>query len=102
MWIYVWRSFFRIRYSNALLVLYLYYIYREAVIEILPYTENIVCDIGMPVIHKSVFYNCRVILLNKKIHFIRPKMYMADDGNYRESRYFTPWSKEIEDFELPT
>lgn len=56
----------------------------------------------MPVIHKSVFYNCRVILLNKKIHFIRPKMYMADDGNYRESRYFTPWSKEIEDFELPT
>ncbi|CAD8047094.1 unnamed protein product [Paramecium primaurelia] len=73
----------------------------EAIVEILPHTVNIVCDIGMPVIHKSVFYNCRVILLNKKIHLVRPKMYLADDGNYRESRYFTPWSKEIEDLELP-
>ena len=28
---------------------------------------------------------------------------MADDGNYRENRWFTPWNKGfiIEDFDLP-
>lgn len=31
--------------------------------------------------------------MNGKILFIRPKLYLADDGQYRESRYFTPWGK---------
>jgi NAD+ synthase (glutamine-hydrolysing) len=25
---------------------------------------------------------------------IRPKLYLADGNNYRESRWFTPWMKE--------
>ncbi|KAI0035304.1 glutamine-dependent NAD synthetase with GAT domain-containing protein [Vararia minispora EC-137] len=54
---------------------------------------DIVCDIGMPVVHKNVNYNCRVIIHNKKILLIRPKMWLANDGNYRELRYFTPWRK---------
>ncbi len=40
----------------------------------------------MPVIHKNVLYNCSVICLNNKILLIRPKMALADDGNYREGR----------------
>ncbi|TRM65351.1 hypothetical protein BD626DRAFT_217279 [Schizophyllum amplum] len=66
-------------------------------------TVGIVCDIGMPVTHKSVTYNCRIICYDKKILFIRPKMWMANDGNYRELRYFTPWQKhhETEDHYLP-
>ena len=36
-------------------------------------------------------YNCRVLVLNRKILLIRPKMSLANDGNYREMRYFTPW-----------
>jgi len=83
------------------LVFIILYIYREVLVEILKETDGIVCDIGMPVIHKNVFYNCRLICLDRKIHLIRPKQYLADDGNYRESRWFTPWSKEIEEFELP-
>ncbi|KAK0457751.1 uncharacterized protein EV420DRAFT_1547161 [Desarmillaria tabescens] len=54
---------------------------------------GIVCDLGMPVVHKNVIYNCRVIIHDRKILLIRPKMWMANNGNYRELRYFTPWMK---------
>ncbi|KAG8884093.1 glutamine-dependent NAD(+) synthetase [Tulasnella sp. 332] len=65
--------------------------------------RNIVCDVGMPVNHKNVTYNCRVIIHNGKILLIRPKMWLANDGNYRELRYFTPWMKhrQTEDHYLP-
>uniref|UniRef100_A0A6I8RS29 Glutamine-dependent NAD(+) synthetase n=1 Tax=Xenopus tropicalis TaxID=8364 RepID=A0A6I8RS29_XENTR len=68
-----------------------------------PETTDIICDVGMPVMHKNVRYNCRVIFLNRKILLIRPKMVMANEGNYRELRWFTPWSRirEVEDFFLP-
>uniref|UniRef100_A0A8B9TV85 Glutamine-dependent NAD(+) synthetase n=1 Tax=Anas platyrhynchos TaxID=8839 RepID=A0A8B9TV85_ANAPL len=59
-----------------------------------PVTQDIICDVGMPVMHKNVRYNCRVIFLNKKILLIRPKISLANAGNYRELRWFTPWSKE--------
>ena len=56
-----------------------------------------------PVTHKNVIYNCRIILHNRRILLIRPKMWLANDGNYRELRYFTPWQKhrEYEQFFLP-
>lgn len=65
--------------------------------------QDIVLDIGMPVLHKSVRYNCRVIVFNKQIQLIRPKLWLANDGNYREMRYFTPWyrSKYVEEHRLP-
>lgn len=64
---------------------------------------GIICDIGMPVVHKNVIYNCRVIIHDGKILLIRPKMWLANDGNYRELRYFTPWMKhrQWEDHYLP-
>ncbi|ORX33566.1 hypothetical protein BD324DRAFT_639339 [Kockovaella imperatae] len=66
-------------------------------------TKDIVCDVGMPIVHKSSTYNCRVIIHNGKIVMIRPKMWMANDGNYRELRFFTPWSKhrQVEQHPLP-
>jgi NAD+ synthase (glutamine-hydrolysing) len=66
-------------------------------------TTDILCDIGMPITHKNVIYNCRVIVFNGKILLIRPKMWLANDGNYRELRYFTPWTKhrQTEDHYLP-
>ncbi|RLN49993.1 hypothetical protein BBJ29_002788 [Phytophthora kernoviae] len=54
-------------------------------------TNDILCDIGMPVMHNGVRYNCRVFCLNQRILFIRPKLFLADDGNYRETRWFTTW-----------
>ena len=58
-----------------------------------PVAQDIVCDIGMPIQHKNVRYNCKVIFYNRKILLIRPKMAMANDGNYREMRWFSPWHK---------
>ncbi|XP_060117509.1 glutamine-dependent NAD(+) synthetase isoform X3 [Heteronotia binoei] len=68
-----------------------------------PVTQDIICDVGMPVMHRNVRYNCRVIFLNKKILLIRPKMALANTGNYREMRWFTPWnrSRQVEDYFLP-
>lgn len=57
------------------------------------YTDTLVVDVGMPVIHNGVRYNCKVIMLRKKILLIRPKLHLAQDGNYREGRYFATWKK---------
>lgn len=69
-------------------------------------TVGILCDIGMPVLHHGVRYNCRVFCLNQKIVFIRPKLFLADDGNYRETRWFTTWKQTalgrgLEEYVLP-
>ncbi|KAI8613527.1 hypothetical protein BC830DRAFT_1258240 [Chytriomyces sp. MP71] len=64
---------------------------------------GILCDVGMPVMHKGVRYNCRVFFENGKILLIRPKLFLANDGNYREMRWFTAWTKTrvFEAFILP-
>lgn len=54
-------------------------------------TDGILCDIGCPFMFNNVRYNCRIFCLNRKIVLIRPKIFMADDGNYRERRFFTSW-----------
>ncbi|KAM5317233.1 glutamine-dependent NAD(+) synthetase [Glossophaga mutica] len=68
-----------------------------------PVTQDIICDVGMPVMHRNVRYNCRVIFLNRKILLIRPKMALANEGNYHELRWFTPWSRsrQTEEYFLP-
>ncbi|KAB1251372.1 Glutamine-dependent NAD synthetase [Camelus dromedarius] len=68
-----------------------------------PVTQDIICDVGMPVMHRNVRYNCRVIFLNRRILLIRPKMALANEGNYRELRWFTPWSRsrQTEEYFLP-
>lgn len=65
-------------------------------------TDDILCDIGMPIQHLGVSYNCRVFCLNRKILAIRPKLHLADDGNYHETRWFTTWKRrnETEDHTL--
>jgi NAD+ synthase (glutamine-hydrolysing) len=65
--------------------------------------KDILLDLGMPVEHKGIIYNCRIIVFNTNILLIRPKIAMADDGNYRENRWFTPWKKGyiLETFILP-
>lgn len=51
----------------------------------------------------SVYYNCRVIVYNKFIYLIRPKLWLANDGNYRERRYFQCWraQKYVETHDIP-
>lgn len=68
-----------------------------------PETHGILLDIGMPVMHRNVRYNCRLLSFDGKILFIRPKIWLANDGNYREMRFFTPWMKPAytEEYLLP-
>ncbi|KAH8421135.1 hypothetical protein KR222_004675 [Zaprionus bogoriensis] len=77
----------------------------ETLLEIMmsPFCENILVDVGMPVMHQNVAYNCRIAFFNRQLLLIRPKMALCDDGNYRESRWFTAWTKELqtEDYLLP-
>jgi hypothetical protein len=54
-------------------------------------TDDMLCDFGMPVMFQSVRYNCRLLCLNRRILLIRPKLFLANDGNYRETRWFTRW-----------
>ncbi|XP_051797998.1 glutamine-dependent NAD(+) synthetase isoform X1 [Acanthochromis polyacanthus] len=68
-----------------------------------PITQDIICDVGMPIMHHNARYNCRVLFLNRKILLIRPKMMMANYGNYREMRWFSPWNqlRQVEEYFLP-
>lgn len=43
-------------------------------------TDGILCDIGMPVLHRGVRYNCRVYCLNRRILLIRPKVRGGGEG----------------------
>lgn len=54
-------------------------------------TDDLLCDFGMPILHRGARYNCRVLCYARKILLIRPKTAMADNGNYREGRYFTAY-----------
>ena len=64
-------------------------------------TKEIMLVLGIPVIHNGVKYNTMTFISNGEIILIRPKINLADDGNYREARWFTSWSKEgLENFEL--
>ena len=71
-------------------------------------TDNIIIEMNMPVIHRSVCYNCKVLVLNKQILCIRPKTELADENIYKESRFFTPWKAKtkknkyyLDEFSLP-
>lgn len=67
-------------------------------------TKGILCNIGMPVELSGVRYNCQVFCLNQKILMIRPKLWLANDGNYRELRWFSAWKHrhQIVEYHLPS
>jgi NAD+ synthase (glutamine-hydrolysing) len=64
--------------------------------------KDMLVDIGLPVRHKGVQYNCRVLCTYRSVLAIRAKQALAGDGLYREPRHFTAWSKkrQIEDHKL--
>ena len=44
-------------------------------------------QVGLPFAYGGVLYNCRALVLDRKILLIRPKTALADDLCYRESRW---------------
>ncbi|KJX94570.1 glutamine-dependent nad(+) synthetase like protein [Zymoseptoria brevis] len=64
--------------------------------------QEIIIDLGIPVQHRGCSYNARAIALNGRILAVRPKLDLANDGNFREMRYFSPWPRQrVEDYHLP-
>lgn len=65
--------------------------------------SSILIDIGLVATHAGARYNVRVFCLDGKVLLVRPKSALADDGNYRESRYFRAWrpARGLETFSLP-
>lgn len=65
--------------------------------------HGIMIDVGLPLLHRNCRYNARAIILNGKILCLRPKLYLANDGNFREMRFFTPWNRprHVEQYYLP-
>lgn len=55
-----------------------------------PYNDML-CMFGMAISLAGLIYNCSIYTYNGKLIMIKPKLILADDGNYRESRWFTPW-----------
>lgn len=70
----------------------------EALVELLrgDLTDGILVDVGLPVLHHGVRYNCRALVLDRKLLLLRPKVDLANDGNYRESRWFAAWTRRLE------
>jgi len=67
--------------------------------------DDLLFDVGMAVSHHGARYNCRIVCLNRRVLFVRPKLCLADDGNYREGRYFAAWQQptnQLDLLELPT
>lgn len=76
----------------------------EVIAEIIqhPQCQDIIIDLGLPVSHRGNSFNARVVVLNKRILAVRPKIWLCNDGNYREMRYFTAWQRRlVETYRLP-
>lgn len=56
-------------------------------------TADMLVDVGAPIMHRGVPYNCRVLLLNREVVLVRPKLELAGEGNYREPRWFRAWPR---------
>ena len=57
--------------------------------------HGILLDIGMPVVHRNNRFNCRIICLNGQILLIRPKLWLAEDGNVMIVRWLSCDSRLI-------
>lgn len=60
-------------------------------LEILPYCQNILVAISLPIKHNDVNYNTVCIVEDCTIKGIYAKQNMALDGVHYEPRWFTPW-----------
>lgn len=59
--------------------------------EILPYTENIIVNIGLPIKYKGQLYNCCCLIQDQEILGFTAKQFLANDGVHYEHRWFKPW-----------
>ena len=55
-----------------------------------PECRGLLCDVGMPVMHRNVTYNLTVTFFNGQILMIRPKLTMCDNATTVAILYMNP------------
>lgn len=69
--------------------------------EIIPYCEDMLVAVGLPVIHRQKVYNTTCIIENKEVKGFYAKHHLANDGVHYETRWFSSWPYHtIEDFQF--
>ena len=63
----------------------------EYVAKLLPFTENILVFVGLPLAFAGNIYNVVACLSHTQLVAYIPKQFLAVDGVHYESRWFTPW-----------
>lgn len=60
----------------------------KSLLSILPFTDDKVVVVGLPVFKSPYLYNCAAILFNQKIIGLVPKIHLANTGIHYEKRWF--------------
>lgn len=63
----------------------------QVLLDILPYTSDIIVSVGLPVKIDNVNYNTSCVIFNQKIQGFTVKQFLANDGVHYEPRWFRPW-----------
>jgi len=64
-------------------------------IDLLPYSKDIVIQVGLPFRFRNKLYNTQAILANGKIAGLVAKRILALEEIYYEPRWFTPWPSQV-------
>lgn len=68
---------------------------KAILLEIVPYCDNIIVAIGLPVKYENTNYNCTCIVQNKNIIGLYAKQNLALDGVHYEPRWFKAWPRDV-------
>lgn len=60
--------------------------------KLLPFCQNIVVAVGLPILLEDKVYNTVAVIENAEVKGFVAKQFMAIDGVHYEFRWFTPWS----------
>lgn len=63
--------------------------------QLLPLTENMVVNFGLPVWHQGAVYNAAALVVDTEIVGLVAKQHLAGDGIHYEPRWFKAWPAEV-------
>ncbi|MDW8301785.1 MAG: nitrilase-related carbon-nitrogen hydrolase [Bacteroidia bacterium] len=67
----------------------------KTLLNILPYCENIVVSVGLPLVYENMVFNTVALIQNQKILGFVAKQELAGDGIHYEPRWFKKWTDNL-------
>lgn len=68
----------------------------EKLLELLPFCYDISVCLGLPILYNNKRYNCTCLIQNTEIQGFYAKQFLANDGIFYETRWFSAWDKKGE------